>query len=107
VHGCIEAALAVALHRVRGHRDDRDVFSRASLPLANHRRRLEAVHLGHLDIHQHEVEVLPLQGGDYLVAVARYLDHVPPLLKRADCHSLVDRVVFGQQDAQGLRAARR
>src|SRR5258706_501875 len=47
VHAGRQAALAVALHRVRGHRHDRQVPAGDTLALADRARRLEAVHLGH------------------------------------------------------------
>ena len=55
----VEAAFAVALHRVRGHRDDRQARGVAlGLERADRRGRLEAAHLRHLDVHQHDVERL-------------------------------------------------
>ena len=58
-----------------------------------------AVQLGHLDIHEHEIEaaaqgqvagLAPVRGGDHAVAVA--FQHVHG-------HLLIDGIVLGQQDA--------
>ena len=56
VHAGLEAPLAVAGHRVRGHRDDRDAPAAAGLGGADRRRRLEAAHRRHLHVHEHDVE---------------------------------------------------
>ena len=61
VHAGGQAPLAVAVHRVRGHRDDADVPARGALALANRDGRLEAAHHRHLQVHQHEVERLALE----------------------------------------------
>ena len=51
-----QAALAVPLHGVGGQGDDREVRPRAPLGLPDRGGRLEAVHLGHLHVHQDQVE---------------------------------------------------
>src|SRR6478735_1733317 len=53
VHAGREARLAVAGHRVGGEADDPDRPLRPAA--ADPTGRLEAVHLGHLDVHQHDV----------------------------------------------------
>ena len=64
----LEAALAVALHRLRGHRDDRQVL--AAGELADLAHGLQAVHLRHHDVHQHDVDVgLALHDLDRVAAV--------------------------------------
>src|SRR6187399_882730 len=70
VHARLEAALAVADHGVRGDGDDRRM--RPTLRVlegADRGDRLEAVHLRHLDVHQHEIEAAALEGVDGLAAV--------------------------------------
>ena len=59
---------------------------------------LEAVHLGHLHVHQHQVERLLLQGGQRLLAVVGHDHRVAVLLQQADGQPLVDGVVLRQQD---------
>src|SRR5438477_805526 len=50
-----DALLAVALHRLRGHRDDRQVG--AAVELADLADGGDAVHLRHHDVHQDDVDV--------------------------------------------------
>ena len=57
---------AIALHRVRGQRDDRQVPAGRALALADRRGRLEAAHLRHLHVHQHDVEF----AGDRIASTA-------------------------------------
>src|SRR5437763_2717037 len=45
IHAGIEAALAVSLHRITGHGDDRDVVPGGLFLLSDGSRRLETVHL--------------------------------------------------------------
>ena len=56
VHSRAEAALAVFGHRMRGERDDGHASSEALLGPADRAGGLDAVHPGHLHIHQDEVE---------------------------------------------------
>ena len=72
----------------------------ALLPRADRGGRLEPVELGHLHVHEHEVEGSLLQGGDGLAAVGRDHGGVPRLLEHAHRHLLVDRIVLRQQHAQ-------
>ena len=59
VHAGRQAALAVALHGVGGHGDDRACAGPSPASRrADRGRRLEAVHLRHLHVHQHQVERL-------------------------------------------------
>ena len=60
VHAGGEAHLAVALHRVGGHRDDARALARRPSARMMLPRRFEAVHLGHLHVHQHHVVGLAL-----------------------------------------------
>ena len=64
-----QAALAIALHGVGRQRDDRHVAAAFSLALANRPERLEAVHLGHLQVHQDDVEAGCLERGEGRAAV--------------------------------------
>ena len=56
VHPGGEAALAVAGDRVGRQRNDRYARQTFAPCLADRRRRFKAVHLGHLAIHQDQVE---------------------------------------------------
>ena len=66
--------------------------------LPNRDGRLDAPHLRHLDVHQDEVEGLAPDRVDRLAAVLRQRDVMAALLQQPDGDSLIDDVVFGQQD---------
>ena len=105
VHARFQAALPVAFHGMGGHRDDGDVAARLLLTRAQETGGLETVHLGHLNVHEDEVEghpsgFGPLPGGHGLLAVAGDGDRVPLLLQDAHGQPLVDGVVLGQQEAE-------
>ena len=67
---------------------------------ADRRRRLQAVHLRHLHVHEHQVERLPPQEGKRLLAVVRHHDRMAPLFQERQRQALVDRAVLRQQDTQ-------
>ena len=69
IHPGGEAALAVPCHRVGRQRNDGDMCAGETLPRPYRPRRLEAVHLGHLNVHQHDFETLRLECGDRLASV--------------------------------------
>ena len=87
---------------MRGHRNDRDVRAARPFALPDRDRGGEAVDVGHLDVHQHQVERLARRGQHVQrdAAVRRGLDAVAALLQRADGERLIHRVVFGDEDAQ-------
>src|SRR5579864_3435554 len=58
VHAVFEAALFIALQRVRGERDNWQMATGRFLALANGGSSLEAVEIGHLDVHEHQVDGL-------------------------------------------------
>ncbi len=99
VHAGIEAPFALTGHCVRRHRDDRQLGKRRHL--TDLRSRFIAVHLGHLDIHQHQIEGMPLQHRQRILAVARRADQQPHVLQQLARHLLIDQVVFNQQDVAG------
>ena len=69
--------------------------------------RLEAVELGHLDVHQDQVVASPLERGDRLEAVAGDVGRVAHLLEQPERELLVHRVVLGEQDPQRMALAER
>ena len=72
VHPGLDAPLAVARHRVRGHRDDRHARpALGGLAGADAARRLEPVELGHLAVHEHEVVPRAAERLERLDAVLR------------------------------------
>ena len=101
----VEARFPVALHGVGGHGDDPDRqyaafgWDRAGPDLPG---CFEAVHLGHLDVHEDEVVRELLDGLDGLDAVRGDVGAVAHRLEDEERDLLVDRVVLGQQDAQRM-----
>ena len=97
VHAGLEAALALALQRGGGHRDDRHPLAgglvRADLP-----GRVEAVEPRHPAVHEHHgVPVRPgqpLDGGDPVVGE---VDGAAQVLQQAGRDHLVDRVVLDDE----------
>ena len=61
---------------------------------------LEAVHLGHLDVHEHQVVGHRLERPDGLGAVGHRLRAQAQSAQDAERHLLVGDIVLGQQDAQ-------
>ena len=98
-----EAFLAVALHGAGRHGDDRDVPPGRLLALADQRGRLEAAEVGHLHVHQHQVEGLGVVRGQRLQSILGHGHLVPAALEQVDRQRLVDGVVLGQQDAERAR----
>jgi len=83
VHPGRKARLAILRKRVRGHRDDvRPALGRPALD--NPARRVEAVELGHLDVHQHDVVRLQLERLDRLEPVRRHVGAVAEALEQPD-----------------------
>src|SRR5919106_817245 len=74
----LDALLAVALHRLRRHRDDRQGAAPRQLP--DLLDGLDAVHLRHHDVHQHDVD---------LDVALDLLDRVAAVVRRDDLHSLL------------------
>ena len=103
VHARRQTQLAVALHRVGRHRDDprSPVSGPASGDLP---RGFEPVHLWHLDVHQHEIVRLPLDGLDGFETVGRDVGAVSHLLEQAERQLLVHDIVLGHEDPQGMAA---
>ena len=106
IHAGLEAALAVAAHRKGGHGDNWDVGFAAALARADRRGRLEAVELGHLDVHEDEIERVALERVEDLAAVPDDGDAVPLPFQQMGDEGLIDGVVLGEQNAEALRRGR-
>ena len=103
VHSRSEAAFAVASHRVGGKRDDRSARrgGRACrLELAQDAGRLETVHLGHLAVHQNEIESGAVHGGDGFTPVVRHFDVATKAFQHGQRYLLIHGIVFGQKHAR-------
>src|ERR1700681_576683 len=100
-----EALLAVALHRLRGEREDREIS-----PLvtgADAPDRLVAVHLRHHDVHQHDVDLrVRAQQPDRVGAGLRGEDVHLEVLERAAQRVDVASVVVGDEDRAAFERAR-
>jgi hypothetical protein len=64
---------------------------------ANRRRRLVAVHLGHLAVHEDRVVLTGRGGDDRGGSVERGIDAVAGAREHRDGDLLVDQVVFGEE----------
>ncbi len=90
---------------MRGQGDDGNVLRRPAsffglaLVGADAHRRLIAVQLGHLAIHQDQVVVADTVHGDRLQAVAGNVCPAAEFSKHMDDHRLIDHVVVHHQDA--------
>ena len=100
VHSGSEASLAVAGHGVGGHRDDRDVPARAFFLLPDERGGFKTIHLGHLHIHEDQVEGLFFQHSQSHPSVLGDRHAVPGLLQNPQGDALIDGVVLGKKNVE-------
>ena len=101
VHASRQAQLAVAFEGVGGEGHDRRppaAVRAAALLFADRPGRLVPVHLGHLAVHEDQVEVRRAPRRHGLAAVPRDLDPQAEDRENAGDHLLVHAVVLGQQD---------
>ena len=107
VHAGLQAALAIAVHGVGRHGDDRQIRSQRGSP-ANQAGGFEAVEHGHLDVHQHQIVVgSRIQFRQRLPAVVGDIDVISLLAQNRQHHFLIHQIVFHQQQARGCRLGRR
>jgi hypothetical protein len=96
VHPRLETALTLVLHRMCRHRDDRETF--AAQAFANPAARFEAVHLGHLHVHEDGIEACRVRedalDGD--APVLRHLDRDPEIGQQSHGDLLIDLVILGE-----------
>ena len=100
IHADFEAALAIPLHGMGSHGNNGDVPSGSPLASTDRQRGLEAVHLGHLHVHQHQIERLPIEGRHRLLAAACNHDRVSVLFESSHYQPLIDGVVLGEKNVQ-------
>mmetsp|Transcript_20413 Transcript_20413/g.81636 ORF Transcript_20413/g.81636 Transcript_20413/m.81636 type:complete len:212 (-) Transcript_20413:1852-2487(-) len=116
VHAGVEVGGLLGRAAVCGEGDDGE-FARAEFEvLADAPRRGEPVHVGHLDVHEHEVVLrrrrrvalrARLDGGEGLAPVVGDRHAVPELLEHDRREPLVDAVVLGDEHAQRRRRSGR
>ena len=100
VEAGVEAALAVALHGVRGQREDRHVAARVRPRRARIARTASKPSIsGICTSMRTRSKSRPRRAPQRPRAVGRDDDRVPQALEHPDGHLLVDRMVLGQQDA--------
>ena len=103
VHSRRQATFLVAFHGVGGHGDDRQVSAGGLLPRADDPGGLETIHVGHLHIHQDQIESAGarlVQGGQRFSPVPGDDHRVAALSEQPRGDQLVDLVVLGQENAQ-------
>ena len=96
VHPGGQALLAVAVHRVGRHRDDRRPRLGA-FSVSDHCRCCISVHLRHLTIHEHRCILSAAGHLDRGAPVVSDVDRVPKLLQHTSYRELVDLVVLGDE----------
>src|SRR5882724_5490649 len=94
VHPGGEAALAIALHGIRRHGDDGHVRAYRRFALADRGRRLVAIHLRHLAVHEHGMVADAGRGLDGFEPVRHHVHPAPELLEHARRKSLIHHIVF-------------
>src|SRR5580704_2650078 len=102
VHAGCEAPLLVTLHGVGGESDDGNVRAAATFCFANRGGGLKAIHLGHLNIQQDDVETALLGRGNSITTVGDCGNETAALFEKADGEELVYGVVFGQKYVQTI-----
>jgi len=65
---------------------------------ANSCGSFQTAHFWHLHVHQHQIKMFVLQGGNRLASVTDNGDGMPALLQDSRSDFLVDRIIFSQQD---------
>ena len=93
----LAVTLDVGTHHIGGQRDDGPAV--AGCP--QHGDRTDAIHHGHLDVHQHQIEVTGHGLLDRQLAVADDLEFSPGALQVGRNQALVVHPIFGHQDAAG------
>ena len=100
IHPGFEALFAIALHGVGSQSDDGDAAGRAVFALAEDTGGGEAVHFGHLDIHENEVKGAILDGVESEFAIGDDFDGMALFFEHAKGEFLVHGVILGEEDAQ-------
>jgi hypothetical protein len=105
VHTLFQAQLAVTLHGIRRHRNDGQMLDVIGindprptlLARADGSRGFDTAHDRHLNVHQHQIEVLALDQIQRFLPIGRNGHTIACALKCAHCDQLIHRVVLGEQ----------
>ena len=100
VHAGRQTAFAIVAHHLSGHRDDRHMPAGSRLALTDDLRRLQAIHLRHLHIHQHAIKRLSKEHVDRLAPVVRHSCLMPAFFQQRDGEHLIEPTVLDQQHSQ-------
>src|SRR6267378_2875400 len=110
VHARLQAAFAIAYHRMRGQRHDWNISPANLFPVSNCRGGCDPVHSGHLHVHEDKIEALALECLQRGGPVVHGGDRVTLFLEHVLGEPAVYRIVLDQQDMQrrldSLRASR-
>ena len=99
IHARVEATFAVSLHGVGGHGNDGNVVTGLEFAFANQAGCVEAIHVGHLHIHQ-DCAIGGIAGFLKRLRARFHCVHGEAcLLEKDDRQFLVDRIIFGKQDS--------
>ena len=99
VHTCSQAILPVFAGGVSRYRDDDGL---CAFVRADQAGSFEAVHFGHLDIHEYEVVAVLFELFEDFFTIGGHAWVVTHFIEDDEGQLLVDRVVFGQEDTQWI-----
>lgn len=102
VHADGEATTLLKRVPVRRQGDDGRVTVEGGIEGPNANGGFVTVHFGHLDVHEHQVEDLALDGHDGLTAVGHDAHAVALPMEECDTERLVDGVVFHEEHPERL-----
>ena len=102
VHTGGEAPLLIALQRMSCHSNDWDMRARRILLCSNCCSSLEAIHLRHLNVHEHDVEALFLECTYRCPTVAYDGYRITSFLEQADRKGLIYGIIFGQKNSRSI-----
>jgi len=106
VHASFETALGIPAHgeRRNGNNGNLRPFPHRGIWIccqgADGSGRGQAVHDGHVYVHQHQVEIALVRGMECGFAIAHFLHRVAISPEAHRCQQPAGRIVLGQQDAQ-------
>src|SRR5579863_1275187 len=98
VHARREALLTVTTHGMRRESYYANSLAAFFLILADHSSGFEAVHDGHLHVHQNNIELEGLESFDCFEAIVSNCDVVTLALQKSYGEALVDETVLGKQN---------
>lgn len=100
-----ETLLAVPHEGIARHGDD-DGSLVAGPAVVEVLGAFEAVHFGHLHVQEEDIERFLFQRPDDLLTIGGKLRAIAEFVQDAEANLLIDRVVVGQEDAQGEAAGK-